>query len=128
MASCAISRPDAVAHRRHQHLGRGEERQVPIELALDRRRIRAELVEHREQRLEDAIGGEERVRQDDPPDDRAADVALVPLVAGERSRHRQMAAQHRRQPLMRSHERVFILCGIADEPTWPGAKPSVTSS
>ena len=31
-------------------------------------------------------------------------------------------------PLTRSHERVFILCGIADEPTWPGLKPSVTSS
>ena len=29
---------------------------------------------------------------------------------------------------MRSHERVFILCGIALEPTWPSAKPSVTSS
>ncbi len=23
---------------------------------------------------------------------------------------------------------MFILCGIADEPTWPGWKPSVTSS
>ena len=23
---------------------------------------------------------------------------------------------------------MFILCGIADEPTWPSAKPSVTSS
>ena len=32
------------------------------------------------------------------------------------------------RPLTRSHERVFILCGIADEPTWPGWKPSVTSS
>ena len=31
-------------------------------------------------------------------------------------------------PLMRSAERVFILCGIADEPTCPGWKPSVTSS
>ena len=32
------------------------------------------------------------------------------------------------KPLMRSAERVFILCGIADEPTWPGRNPSVTSS
>ena len=30
--------------------------------------------------------------------------------------------------MIRSAERVFILCGIADEPTWPGWKPSVTSS
>ena len=29
---------------------------------------------------------------------------------------------------MRSQERVFILWGIADEPTWPGWKPSVASS
>jgi hypothetical protein len=32
------------------------------------------------------------------------------------------------RPLTRSDERVFILCGIADEPTWPGRNPSVTSS
>ncbi|CAM5411832.1 hypothetical protein SNARM312S_06087 [Streptomyces narbonensis] len=32
------------------------------------------------------------------------------------------------RPLTRSQERVFILCGIAEEPTWPGLKPSVTSS
>ena len=31
-------------------------------------------------------------------------------------------------PLTRSHERVFILCGMADEPTCPALKPSVTSS
>ena len=29
---------------------------------------------------------------------------------------------------MRSEDREFILCGIALEPTWPGLKPSVTSS
>jgi hypothetical protein len=29
---------------------------------------------------------------------------------------------------MRSHERAFILWGIADEPTWPLWKPSLTSS
>ncbi len=31
-------------------------------------------------------------------------------------------------PLMRSQLRVFILWGIAELPTWPGLKPSVTSS
>ena len=31
-------------------------------------------------------------------------------------------------PFTRSHERVFILCGMADEPTWPALNPSVTSS
>ncbi len=32
------------------------------------------------------------------------------------------------RPLTRSHERAFILWGIADEPTWPGRNPSVASS
>ena len=32
------------------------------------------------------------------------------------------------RPLTRSQERVFILCGMALEPTCPGWKPSVTSS
>ena len=42
-----------------------------------------------------------------------------------------MAAYPRRitaNPLTRSHEREFILCGIAEEPTWPSLNPSVTSS
>ena len=29
---------------------------------------------------------------------------------------------------MRSHDRLFILCGIADDPTCPGWNPSVASS
>ncbi|CAB5018131.1 unannotated protein [freshwater metagenome] len=29
---------------------------------------------------------------------------------------------------MRSHERVFILCGIAEDPTCPALNPSVTNS
>ena len=29
---------------------------------------------------------------------------------------------------MRSHERAFILCGIAEDPTCPSLNPSVTSS
>ncbi len=31
-------------------------------------------------------------------------------------------------PLTRSHDRVFILCGIALDPTWPALNPSVTNS
>ena len=55
-------------------------------------------------------------------------VALVPLVAGQLADHRDVAAEDHRQPLTRSQDRVFILCGIALEPTWPGWNPSVTSS
>ena len=86
MASWADLATDAGAHRGHQHLGGGEERQVAVELAVDDRRVGAELGEHREQRLEQAVDGEERVGQRDPAHDRAADVALVPLVAGQRRR------------------------------------------
>ena len=32
------------------------------------------------------------------------------------------------KPFTRSHDRVFILCGIALDPTWPSANPSVTNS
>ena len=32
------------------------------------------------------------------------------------------------KPVTRSQERAFILCGIAEEPTWPSLKPSVTIS
>jgi hypothetical protein len=32
------------------------------------------------------------------------------------------------KPLTRSLDRVFILCGMADEPTWPGRNPSVANS
>jgi len=31
-------------------------------------------------------------------------------------------------PFTRSLDRVFILCGMALDPTWPGRNPSVTSS
>ena len=82
---------DAVAHRRHQHLGGGEERQVAVELALDHRRVGAEVVEHGEEGLEQPVDGEEGVGQRDPPHDRAAHVALVPLVAGERPDHGEVA-------------------------------------
>ena len=85
---------DAVADRGHQHLGGGQERQVAVELALDHGRVRAELVEHGEERLEQPVGGEERVGQRHPAYDRAGDVALVPLVAGELADHGEVAAEH----------------------------------
>ena len=44
--------PDARPHRGHQDLGGGEEREVALELALDHRRVGAEAVEHRQERLE----------------------------------------------------------------------------
>ena len=88
---------DAVADRRHQHLGGGEEGQVAVELALDHGREGAELVEHGEEGLEEAVGGEEGVGQRDPAHDRAGHVALVPLVAGELADHRQVAAQDDRE-------------------------------
>ena len=49
----------AGAHRRHQHLGGGQERQVAVQLALDHRRVGAELVEHRQERLDLPVDGKE---------------------------------------------------------------------
>ena len=86
ITSCAVSRPTPACDRGHQHLGRGEERQVAVELALDDGRERTELVEHREERLEQPVDGEERVRQRHPAHHRAGDVALVPLRPGQLAR------------------------------------------
>ena len=61
------------------------------------RRVGAELVEHGEEGLEQAVGGEEGVGQGDPAHHRAAHVALVPLVAGQLGDHRQVAARARRR-------------------------------
>ena len=56
-------------------------------------------------------------------------VTLIPLRAsGEFRGHRRVTALHDHSPLTHSRDRVFILCGMAEEPTWPGAEPSVTSS
>ena len=130
IASWACSRPTPCAHRGHQHLGGGEERQVAVELALDHRRVGAEVVEHGEERLEQAVDGEEGVGQRDPAHDRAAHVALVPLVAGERAPTMvRWPAEDGEEPAdALARPRLFILWGMAEEPTWPGRKPSVTSS
>ncbi|CCW13901.1 hypothetical protein EBESD8_44640 [Rhodococcus aetherivorans] len=87
----------ARTHRRHEHLGGGQERQVAVELLLDHRRVRAELGEDRQERLHQAVEGEEGVGQCDAPHDRAEHVALVPLRAGELGGHRRIPAQHHLQ-------------------------------
>ena len=88
----------------------------------------AEAVEHAEHRLEQPVDGEERVRQGHPPHGRVADVALVPLLARQAGDHGEVAPEHVARPLTRSLDRVFILWGMAEDPTWPSAKPSVASS
>ena len=103
--------------------------QVALELALDHGRVGPEVVEHGEEGLEQAVGGEERVGQRHPAHDRARHVALVPLVAGQLARPSTGGRAARpASPLIRSHDRLFILWGIADDPTWPGRNPSVASS
>ena len=118
----------AGAHRRDQDPGGGEERQEAVEFTLNHRGVGAELVEHRQERLGLPVDGEERVGQRHAPHHRAEHVALVPLRAGQFGSHRRIAAQHHLQSVHALTRRVFILCGMADEPTCPGAKPSVTSS
>ncbi len=84
---------DPGPHRAHQDLGGREERQVAVQLGLDHGREGAELVEHGQEGLQKAVEREERVRQRDPADHRAGDVALVPLVAAELGGHRGVPAQ-----------------------------------
>ena len=84
---------DAVTDRSDKDLGRGQERQVPIEFALDHGRVGTEVVENGEEGLKESVDGEERVGQGHPTNDRATHVAFVPLVTGERRNHREMTAQ-----------------------------------
>ena len=88
---------DTVLDRGDEHLGRREERQVAAQLALGHGRERPELVEHREERLEQPVDREEGVRKRDPAYDRAEDVALVPLRTGELGRHRGVSPQDDRE-------------------------------
>ena len=117
----ADPRPD----RGEQHLGGGEERELAVAARASITAGKgAELVEHRDEGLEQAVGGEERIGERDPANHRARHVALVPLVA--RPRRDTMVTwpdSTTARPVMRSHDRVFILWGIAEEPTWPGANP-----
>ena len=86
-------------HRGDQDPRGGQERQIPVELTLDHRRIGAELVEHRQERLDLPVDGEERVGQRDTPHHRAEHVALVPLRTCQLRGHRRVAAQHHLQPV-----------------------------
>ena len=88
---------DALAHRRHQHLGGGQEGQVAVQLGGDHHRVCPEVGQHGEEGLEQPVECEERVRQRHPAHHRAADVALVPLVAGQLADHREVPANHHRQ-------------------------------
>ena len=49
-------------HRGHQDASGAQERQVPLQLAVDDGRVGAELVEHREKGFEQAVDSEERIR------------------------------------------------------------------
>ena len=89
---------DAGPDRGDQHLGGGQERQVALQFPVDDGRVGAEIVEHRQERLEQPVDRVERIRQRDPADHRAEDVALVPLRTGQLAGHRGVAAQDHRQP------------------------------
>ena len=120
---------DAGPHRGDQHLGGGEERQVAPQLALDDRRVGAEVVEHgaskvskRPSTAKNASGRATRrtTEQLTSPSFHWSPASAATIVRWPRSTVVK--------PLMRSQDRVFILWGMADEPTWPAWKPSVTSS
>ncbi len=83
--------PNSPSDRSHEHLGRGKEGQVAIEFALHDCGIRAEVIEHRQERLEETVGREKRPGQRHSPHDRARHVALVPLVAGKLAGHAREA-------------------------------------
>ena len=90
---------DTRPHGGHEHGRRREERQVAVQLAGDHGGVGAELVEHGQERLVEAVEGEEGVGQRDPAHHGVGDVALVPLRPGQLADHARVAAQQHRQPV-----------------------------
>jgi hypothetical protein len=84
---------DTSSDRRHEYLGRSEEGQVAIEFTLHDRGERPELVQDRQESLEEPIDGEERISKGHSTHHRARDVSLVPLVPRQLAEHRCVAAQ-----------------------------------
>ncbi len=75
----------------HEHGGGEQEGQVAQQLALDDGVEDFHLIQNGEQGLQQAVHGEEGIRQHDAADDGAGDIALVPLVAGEAGGHGEVA-------------------------------------
>ena len=77
----------------HHDGGGQEEGQVVLVLFGDDGGVGFHLVEHGEEGLEQAVAGKKSIGKHHAPNNRARDVALVPLVTGERGGHREMAFQ-----------------------------------
>ncbi|SIF31027.1 Uncharacterised protein [Mycobacteroides abscessus subsp. abscessus] len=88
---------DSGPDRRHEHLGGRQERQVAAQLTVDHRRIRTELIEHRQEGLDHPVDREERVGQRDTAHHRAEHIAFIPLRPSKFRRHRAVAAQNHLQ-------------------------------
>ena len=87
----------ALFDRFHHHRGGQQEGQIAVQLGRDDGVEDLHLVEHGEQGFEQAIHGEEGIRQHDAADHGAGDVAFVPLIAGEPCGHGEVALQHHMQ-------------------------------
>ena len=86
--------PEAPPHELDQHGRGGQVGQVALELVGDDPGEGAEPGQDVQRRLLDALSGEEGVGQRHPPHDRAAHIALVPLVTGHRGDHGHVALEH----------------------------------
>ena len=90
---------DALADCGHQHLGRGEERQIALQLRIHYSRERTEVTEHGEEGLEQTIERITGIGERDPAHHRARHITLVPLIARKFADHRPIAAQDHREPV-----------------------------
>ena len=129
IASWAPLATGAALHRLHQHRRGGQEGRRPVAFGGDNLLKDLQFDEDRRERLEQPVDREHRVRQGDP---RARpSTTRRPRSTGPRRARRTSPDSPpgcARKPLIRSQLREFILCGMADEPTWPSWKPSTARS
>src|SRR5699024_8661734 len=102
--------------------------QVAFQLTVDHRWECTELIQHGEEGFKLSVDSEECIWQ---PTRRTTEQNTSPSFHCWPAKSATIVRYPRRitcRPPTRSHERAFILCGIAEEPTWPSLKPSVTVS
>ena len=83
----------AALHRSHHDGGSHQEGQIAIQLGAHHGLIHAHLVQHGNERLKQAIGSQEGIRQHTAAHHRAGHVTLIPLVADNAANHSEVALQ-----------------------------------
>ena len=84
---------NTIANGCDQNLGGGKEGQIARQLTFGHGWVRTELVENRQESLQQSIDGEERIGKGHSTHDRARHIPFIPLISGQFTSHRCIAAK-----------------------------------